>query len=76
MGGGDRDRDADEVRWAQYRLRQRRRSRAVLIALVVFAAILYVTTYVRMSEVEERRHEMLDEPHRLAVPPGDSKSAH
>ena len=74
MEGGDRDRGADEAS-RSYRRRQRERSRVILAALLALAAILYAITYVRMSEVEARRHEMLDEPHRLAVPRADSGAA-
>jgi hypothetical protein len=37
---------------------------ALLWALLGLAVLMFAVAYVRMSEVEERRHETLSEPHR------------
>ncbi|QQP89494.1 hypothetical protein JL101_027425 [Skermanella rosea] len=50
--------------------RLKSKNRALFVVLLGLAALLFAVTYVRMSEVEERRHETMAEPHRPSLPPG------
>jgi hypothetical protein len=49
--------------------RLRSKNRALFAALLGLVILIFAITYVRMSEVEERRHETLTEPHRLSTEP-------
>ena len=49
--------------------RLRAKNRVLLWVLLGLASLMFAIAYVRMSEVEERRHEILQEPHR---PPSQS----
>ena len=46
----------------------RSKNRALFAVLLGLAILIFAITYVRMTEVEERRHETLAEPHRLSPP--------
>ncbi|GEO42971.1 hypothetical protein SAE02_71190 [Skermanella aerolata] len=48
--------------------RLRSKNRALFVVLLGLAALLFAVTYVRMSEVEERRHETMTDPHRSSLP--------
>jgi hypothetical protein len=48
--------------------RLRSKNRALFVVLLGLAALLFAVTYVRMSEVEERRHETMTDPHRPSLP--------
>ena len=46
----------------------RSKNRALFAVLLGLVILIFAITYVRMTEVEERRHKTLADPHRLSPP--------